>query len=212
MNICVIYSSPKLGDLIWHLPFIKIISEKYNEKIILIARSSTEAKELLKNEPYLKRVIYNEFKKDFVNYWREVFYLRKILNKNNIQDLWILDKINRPAIAGFISNVKNVFGYGVGLQKIFLTNKNFLIKHDLKTHYISRGKRFLELMNFKKTYEEPLIGINHEQTQSIRKKLNLSEKIIISYGVDSRESHRIWPAKKFVELILIILKLWEFLM
>ena len=74
MNICVIYPSPKLGDLIWHLPFIKIISEKYKEKIILITRSSTDAKELLKNEPYLERVIYNEFKKDPINYWREVFY------------------------------------------------------------------------------------------------------------------------------------------
>ena len=61
-------------------------------------------------------------------------------------------------------------------------------------------------MNFNKTYEEPLIGTTREQSQSIRKKLNLSEKIIISYGVDKREPQIIKTKKKFVELIKNISK------
>ena len=169
--------------------------------MILITRSSTEAKELLKNEPYLEEVIYNEFKKDFFNYWKEVFYLRSLLNHKRVDDIWILDKISRPAIAGFLSKAKNVFGYGVGAQRIFLTNTNYLIKSDLKTHYIARGKKFLKLMKFSKIYEEPLVNIDDKQITLIRKKIKLTDKIIISYGVDSREPHRMWPIKKFVELI-----------
>jgi len=201
MNICIVYSSPKLGDLIWHLPFVKIISDKYKKKVILITRSSTDAKELLKNEPYLDEIVYNEFKKGLLNYWKEIFYLKKLINNKKVNDVWILDKISRPAISGFLSNAKNVFGYGIGIQKMFLTNKDYLIKHDLKTHYISRGKKFLKLMKFSNTYEEPFINVGNEQTKFIKEKLKLSDKIIISYGVDSREPHRMWSVEKFIELI-----------
>ena len=31
MNVCIIYPSGKLGDLIWHLPFIKIISNNSSD-------------------------------------------------------------------------------------------------------------------------------------------------------------------------------------
>lgn len=201
MNAAIIYPSGKLGDLIWHIPFIKIISNRHYKKIIFITRRSTDAKELLKNEIYIKETIYVEFKKGPLNYWKDVLHLKKIFNDKQIKDVWILDKINRPAIAAFLSKASNVFGYGAGTQKIFLTNKKYLTKNDLKFHYIYRGKKFLKLMNFKKTYEEPFINIAEKECLLIRKKLKLSKKPIISYGVDSREAHRMWSIQKFKDLI-----------
>ena len=201
MNIFIVYPSGKLGDLIWHLPFLKIISKHYNKRIIFITRSSTDAKHLLKNENHIKEVIYVDFKKGFFNYWLDVFYLVKKFNIKKAKDVWILDKVSRPAIAGFLSRANNVFAYGTWPQNIFINNKNRLIKNDLKTHYIARGKKFLKLMNFKKQYEEPHIKMIEEDFLIIKQKLNLSAKPIIAYGVDSREKHRMWPINKFIELI-----------
>ena len=39
-NIFVVYPSAKLGDFIWHVPFIKHISDITNKKVILITRKS----------------------------------------------------------------------------------------------------------------------------------------------------------------------------
>ena len=43
-KICIVYTHHKLGDLIWQLPYIKAISEHYNEKVDLIVREKTQAK------------------------------------------------------------------------------------------------------------------------------------------------------------------------
>ena len=39
-KICIVYTHHKLGDLIWQLPYIKAISEHYNEKVDLIVREN----------------------------------------------------------------------------------------------------------------------------------------------------------------------------
>ena len=46
MRICVFYTSPKLGDIILHLPFIKAISEHFNSKV---SNSSPETKSIAKS-------------------------------------------------------------------------------------------------------------------------------------------------------------------
>ena len=48
-NICIVYTHHKLGDLIWQLPYIKAISEHYNQSVDLILREKTQAKKILKN-------------------------------------------------------------------------------------------------------------------------------------------------------------------
>ncbi len=68
-NIFVIYPSGKLGDLIWHLPFIKHISQINNKKVIVITRKSTSAQKLLQYEEYIESVKYFEFKKGIFNYF-----------------------------------------------------------------------------------------------------------------------------------------------
>ena len=64
-NIFVVYPSGKLGDFIWHLPFFKHISENIGSKIFLITRKSTNAKDLIKEENYIQKVFYVEFKKKY---------------------------------------------------------------------------------------------------------------------------------------------------
>ena len=52
-NIFVVYPSGKLGDFIWHMPFLRHISNISKRKIILITRESTSAKAILAHEDYV---------------------------------------------------------------------------------------------------------------------------------------------------------------
>ena len=82
-KICIVYTHHKLGDLIWQLPYIKAISEHHNEKVDLIVREKTQAKNILKDLKHLNHIFYNDFRKGF-GYWVDVIKLTKIFIKSKV--------------------------------------------------------------------------------------------------------------------------------
>ena len=60
MKICIFYTSPKLGDLILQLPFIKAISERFGVPISLLVKKSSKADQYLKQTNYLDNIIFLE--------------------------------------------------------------------------------------------------------------------------------------------------------
>ena len=61
MKICVLYSSPKLGDIILQLPFIKAISDNYKVKVTLCINKHINIKTILENLSYVEAVIENPY-------------------------------------------------------------------------------------------------------------------------------------------------------
>ena len=53
-KICIVFTHHKLGDLIWQIPYIKAISENYNQKIHLIVRKKTQAKDIFKDCDFIE--------------------------------------------------------------------------------------------------------------------------------------------------------------
>ena len=122
-KICIVYTHHKLGDLIWQLPYIKAISEHHNQSVDLILREKTQAKKILKDEKYIDNITYNNFRKG-IFYWVDVWKLIKIYHQNKYTHVYILDKVNKPAIAAKIAGIKNIIGPGIGNQKKILNYKN----------------------------------------------------------------------------------------
>ena len=160
-KICIVYTHHKLGDLIWQLPYIKAISEHHNQSVDLILREKTQAKKILKDENYIDHIYYNNFRKG-IFYWIEVLKLFKIFNQKKYSHVYILDKVNRPAIAAKIANIKNIIGPGIGNQKKYLTTKIVLKDEDWKLNYSEQSKKLLKLHN-----------INLNKIKKFLKKLDL---------------------------------------
>ena len=74
-KICIVYSHHKLGDLIWQLPYIKSISEFHNQKITLITREKTQAKEILKDLNYINTIHYNNFRKKLLYFYENLSFV-----------------------------------------------------------------------------------------------------------------------------------------
>ena len=91
-KICIVYTHHKLGDLIWQLPIIKAISDHHNQKIDLIVRKKTQAKNIFIDLKHINLIIYNDFRKG-INYWIDVIKLVKIYKKNQYSHVYILDKV-----------------------------------------------------------------------------------------------------------------------
>ena len=124
-KICIVYTHHKLGDLIWQLPYIKAISQHHQTNIDLVVREKTQAQNILKDLKHINQIFYNDFRKGLF-YWVDVFKLIKVFKSEKYDFVYILDKVNKPAIAAKIAKIKNIIGPGFKNQKKWLTVKNFL--------------------------------------------------------------------------------------
>ena len=197
-NICIVYTHHKLGDLIWQLPYIKAISSHHNCKVELILRGKTQAKSILKDLEHIDNIIYNDFRKGFY-YWIDVIKLINIFNKKKFSHVYILDKVNKPAIAAKISGIKNVIGPGFGNQKKWLTTNKFLKDEDWNLNYSEQSQELLKLHNIKLHDLYPNIDINIQELNNKNSDLLASGKKI-AFGVDSFEDYKMWYEEDFIKL------------
>ena len=197
-KICVVYSHHKLGDLIWQLPYIKAISEHHNKVIDLVVREKTQAKEILKDLNYINTIHYNNFRKK-IFYLIDVFKLKKIFSSEGYTHVYILDKINKPAVAAKLVGITNIIGPGIKRQKKWLTNKNFLDDKDWLLSYSEQSQKLLKLNNIEIKDIYPHIEVKSSSLDEFKKNFSYSGKKI-AFGVDSFEDYKIWYEENFIEL------------
>ena len=197
-KICIIYTHHKLGDLIWQLPYVKAISEHHKLGVDLIIRKKTQGKEILKDLNHINLIEYNDFRKG-IFYWIDVFKLMKIFKINKYNYIYILDKVNKPAIAAKMCGIKNIIGPGIGNQKKWLTVKKYLTNDDWKLSYSEQSQKMLSLhsISIKKIY--PSIEVNLERFRNGNSDLDISGKKI-AFGIDSFEDYKMWYEEDFVKL------------
>jgi len=210
-KICIVYTHHKLGDLIWQLPYIKAISNHHEENIDLIVRKKTQAQNIFKDMKYISKIIYNDFRKG-VYYWIDVFKLMKIFFQNNYDYVYILDKVNKPAIAAKLLGIKNIIGPGIGNQKKWLTCKNFLTDEDWKKTYSEQSQKFLKINSINLDNPYPEIEIETSRFEDNNQDLLVKGKKI-AFGVDSFEDYKMWYEEDFVELanLLYEKKMFDFI-
>jgi ADP-heptose:LPS heptosyltransferase len=201
-KICIVYTHHKLGDLIWQLPYIKAISEHHNQRVDLILREKTQAKKILKDEKYIDNINYINFRKG-IFYWIEVFKLVQIYNQNKYSHVYLLDKVNRPAIAAKISGIKNIIGPGIGNQKSYLTTDIHLNDEDWKLNYSEQSKKLLKLHKINLDNPYPELNFNTKEFNEENSDL-LYEGKKIAFGVDSFEDYKMWYEEDFVKLAKLL--------
>ena len=197
-NICIVYTHHKLGDLIWQLPYIKAISDHHNQKVDLIVRKKTQAKNIFKDITHINLINYNDFRKG-VYYWIDVFKLISIFFNNKYTHVYILDKVNKPAIAARLSGVKNIIGPGIGNQKKWLTVNKCLTNEDWKMSYSEQSQKLLSINSINLNSIYPEIEVDPKRYEKDHSDLIIQGKKI-SFGIDSFEDYKMWYEDYFIQL------------
>ena len=197
-NICIVYTHHKLGDLIWQLPYIKAISDHHNQKVDLIVRKKTQAKNIFKDIRHINLINYNDFRKG-IYYWVDVFKLIGIFFNNKYTHVYILDKVNKPAIAARLSGVKNIIGPGIGNQKKWLTVNKFLTNEDWKMSYSEQSQKILSINSINLNSIYPEIEVESKRYEKDHSDLMIAGKKI-SFGIDSFEEYKMWYEDYFIQL------------
>ena len=203
-KICIVYTHHKLGDLIWQLPYIKAISDHHNEKIDLIVRKKTQAQKILKDLNHINKIFYNDFRKGLA-YWIDVFKLKRIFSLEKYDYVYILDKVNKPAIAAKFAGIKNIIGPGFKNQKKWLTTNNYLNEKDWNLNYSEQSQKLLNINSIKINDVFPNLEIDIERLKKNNNDL-LVEGRKIAFGVDSFEDYKMWYESDFIELADLLFK------
>ena len=112
MKTAVIHSYNGMGDLIWHLPYIHAIARQAKgKKIILFSKKTTNAHELLKADPYIKKIINLDDTRGIFTNLYSFFKILKSLKENNIEKIWIFHESIKYALASLLAGIKERLGY-----------------------------------------------------------------------------------------------------
>tara|TARA_A100000164_G_C21923323_1_gene781755 strand:- start:259 stop:1146 length:888 start_codon:yes stop_codon:yes gene_type:complete len=167
-----------IGDLIFHLPLLRGLYNKYKSKIIIVTNSANKAKFLLKKEVSVKKI-------DYINFEREAqiknaFLFLKKINSFKADICILTAPSKRLIIPLLISNIK---------KKIFF--KKNKIK-DLSKFIINQSRNVLPGLNLKKRYN--LTNLNK----------NSYNEVFLS--IDSHHDQNNWKEHNFVNLAEELLK------
>ena len=201
-NVGVLYSAPKIGDIIWQLPAVRAISEHHKQPVFFYFHETIKLDKIVELQSYIKHIRKNSFNKG-VKFIFDTYKLYKNFKEDQIKYLYILEKTKSAAIAALIANIDNIYGYGIGSQKFFIKNKNILHKNILRLNYPSQTKEFLTLNGIKLNDESPFLNLSDYKI-GLKNKINAQGKII-SIVVDSLEKNRIWPMDYFSKLVSLII-------
>ncbi len=201
-NVGVLYSAPKIGDIIWQLPAVRAISDHHKQPVFFYFHNKIKLDKILESQSYIKDIRKNGFNKG-VNFILDTYKLSKNFKEDQINYLYILEKTKSAAIAALISNVDNIYGYGIGSQKFFINNKKILHKNILRLSYPRQTKEFLIINGVKLNDESPFLDLSNYKI-NLKNKVNVQGKII-SIAVDSLEDNRIWPMNNFAKLVSLII-------
>jgi heptosyltransferase II len=97
VGTAVIQVKPGIGDVIWHLPFIRAIAAAAPEgTVTFLAPPSSGAKELLAAEPSVAETIYFEHAGSELRRGLNLILLVALLRRRRFHTIWILDRTLRP--------------------------------------------------------------------------------------------------------------------
>src|SRR5262249_58196722 len=126
----VIQVKPGIGDVIWHLPFIRAIARAApGGRVTFLAPPTSSAKELLQAEPCIEDTLYFEHAGSELRRGVNLIRLAALLRQQDLASIWILDRTIRPALAAALARIPKRIGLGLGPQRLFITNRGIGREH-----------------------------------------------------------------------------------
>ncbi|WP_297513851.1 glycosyltransferase family 9 protein [uncultured Caulobacter sp.] len=190
-----------IGDLMWHLPTIRAIAATTPEgQVVLVARPSSRASEVLAVEPSVAKVLHAPHYKDRLKGLRETLDFYRICKAERPRAVWILEKIDRAAIAAFLAGVPERRGFGLGHgQERFLTTGPFLPKSMRPAHRIDKLAAFEQAHGLAVTSREPALKLNPDAVAAVKARYADQPGPWLALGIGASEPARTWPAERFAE-------------
>jgi heptosyltransferase II len=197
----VIQVKPGIGDVIWHLPFIRAIARAAPaSQVTFFAPPSSGAKELLAAEPSVAETIYFEHSGSELRRGINLIRLVALLRQHRLRSIWILDRTIRPALAAALAGIPERIGLGLGSQSVFITNRGIGQEH-FHDHPIDWLRALMAAMNVPLSSIEPDLPMPTSVLSSVGEKFAQFARPWLVVGIGASHSDKDWPDATWCEFL-----------
>ncbi len=192
-STAVIQVKQGIGDVVWHLPFIRAIAATTPERAVtFLTLPSTHAKELLAAEPAVGEVIYFEHKGSELQRGLHLARLVALLRAGKYRRVWILDRTVRPAFAAFAAGIPERIGLGLGRQRWFVTNAGIDPRHE-KAWPVEWLRELMAAMNVPFESAEPRFTLPQPLYDAVGAKIAGAARPWIVVAIGGSHPAKDWP-------------------
>jgi heptosyltransferase-2 len=197
----VIQVKPGIGDVIWHLSFIRAIAAvSPGQQVTFLAPPSSGAQELLAAERSVAETIYFEHAGSELQRGVNLLRLAVLLRRNGYRRVWILDRTIRPALASWLAGVPERIGLGLGPQRLFITNPGIDRRH-FHDQPIDWLTALMAAMQVPLPTREPDLPVPAETLLAIDAKFAPEPRPWIVLGIAASHPDKDWPDGCWAELV-----------
>lgn len=197
----VIQPKPGIGDVIWHLPFIRAIADvSPGGRVTFLAPPTSGAHELLVAEPAVADVVYFEHFGSELQRGVNLVRLIALLRRRRFHKIWILDRTIRPALAAFLAGIPERIGVGLTAQRRFITNAGIPQSHfhDFPIEWLVK---LMADMGVPLATTEPGLRIPGETLKTVAEEFASLPRPWLVLGIAASHPDKDWPAAYWSELL-----------
>jgi heptosyltransferase II len=199
--VAVIQPKPGIGDVIWHLPFIRAIAAASpGGQVTFLVPPTSGARDLLAAEPSVAETIYFEHAGSELRRGINLIRLVALLRRRRFRKLWILDRTMRPAVAAFLAGIPERIGVGLTSQRWFITNPGIAQSH-FHEFPIDWLVTLLADMQVPLASTEPDLRVPADTLAAIGGKFADCPRPWIVLGIGASHPDKEWPVAYWQELL-----------
>jgi len=197
----VIQVKPGIGDIIWHLPFIRAIARAApGGQVTFFVPPSSGASELLQAEPAVAATIYFQHFGSELQRGINLIRLVALLRRHRLRSLWILDRTIRPALAAALAGIPERIGLGLGWQSLFITNRGIGQEH-FHDHPIDWLRALMMEMKVPLPSTEPDLHLPPAVLITVGAKFADCARPWLVLGIGASHSDKDWPDVAWSEFL-----------
>jgi heptosyltransferase-2 len=190
-----------IGDVIWHLPFIRAIAAAAPGGIVtFLTLPSTHAAELLQAEPCVAGTIYFEHGGSELRRGLHLVRLVALLRRYRFTSVWILDRTVRPALAARLAGIPQRIGLGLGPQRAFITNAGIDQSrfHDPPIDWL---RALMEAQHIPLPSTEPQLHLPAKALTAMAEKYRGLPRPWVVLGSGASHASKDWPGGNWLHFI-----------
>ncbi len=200
----VIQVKPGIGDVIWHVPFIRAIAAVApGGRVTFLAPPSSHAKELLAAEPAVAETVYFEHSGSELQRGMNLLRLASLLRRGKFRSIWVLDRTLRPALAAALAGIPERIGLGLGPQRLFVTNPGIDHSH-FHDQPIDWLRALMAAMKVPLLSTEPDLHLPDATLAGVAEKFKACARPWIALGIGASHPDKDWPDQHWAEFVSLL--------
>ena len=208
MKVAVVQPLPGIGDMIWHVPHIRAIANHLGTPVTVLTKPRSAADQIFSGEPLVRDVMWLNRNPDHGTGDHDgsgMIRLIAAVRARRFDSVYLLHHSKSLALLLALAGIPARYGYGFGVQRLFLNRPPFLPAPVLRMHPYDQATAWLAAASIPMPDPEPILTADPALREGLRRGLGAAPGTYVAIGIGSSEAYKQWGADRFAALTRALL-------